>query len=267
MVDSGIDTLNRIRPRDLAASDILNLIRSGEEFSYSDIRKIVGNYFPRRLATGSAFDYMLQRIVEENVQRQLGKEEKQISTKLRKCMVIYQHTHVRKSRHDELTNLFRRSYFIDRLQERLEKNPRQTIVMLDLDHFKDVNDNLGHSAGDNVLKDFAYMFDEVFNGQGLYGRYGGEEFILAFPVSEDYDLKQRLNLLTEKFSGYYQVNYKNIAGRFKGTLSMGIFSADFNQPEMDIKTAIGRADDALYKAKEKRNTRIFWSQDIKLKPI
>lgn len=91
----------------------------------------------------------------------------------------------RLARTDELTGLANRRYFSERLAKMLSASRRQglplTLIMADLDHFKNVNDRYGHAAGDEVLKEFAAMMHRQSRTEDLAARWGGEEFAVLMP--------------------------------------------------------------------------------------
>jgi two-component system, cell cycle response regulator len=89
------------------------------------------------------------------------------------------------STHDPLTGLYNRAYFVERLNEELSRAARYehplAVVIIDLDHFKNVNDEWGHDAGDAVLLSVAHLFRDHVRRTDIVARYGGEEFALIFP--------------------------------------------------------------------------------------
>ncbi|MFN7037390.1 MAG: GGDEF domain-containing protein, partial [Bellilinea sp.] len=119
-----------------------------------------------------------------------------------------------------------------------------------LDHFKNVNDRYGHSAGDRVLKSLARMLKQRLRRTDLIGRYGGEEFSIIFPNTTAAEAASVVDKLRESFS---RLHHLGPEGVFTVTFSAGI--ASFPQ----FKTAIAisnAADKALYQAKEKGRNRI-----------
>lgn len=153
---------------------------------------------------------------------------------------------------DELTGLFNRRHFIERLEEEMSRADRERvplhIALIDLDHFKRVNDTHGHPAGDQVLKRFASLASECLRRSDVLARYGGEEFVVLFPQSAQTDCEVALTRLQELFS---QQRYP-FDPSLRVTFSCGLAEHQINEP---AATLIERADQALYQAKsDGRNT-------------
>lgn len=156
---------------------------------------------------------------------------------------------------DALTNLFNRRYLEETLERELARATREIyplcIVMMDIDHFKNVNDTYGHEAGDLVLKTLA----ELVTGQSRQGdfvcRFGGEEFVLVMPnISVDV-ARERVNSLHKSISSLY-IPF----GRFNIniTVSMGISSYPrHGETKEELMRA---ADRALYSAKNMGRNRV-----------
>lgn len=150
--------------------------------------------------------------------------------------------------HDGLTGLLNRSAVVEILERELERAVRDalplSVLMVDLDHFKRVNDTFGHLAGDTVLREAAARMKSAIRRYDSLGRYGGEEFLIVLPgcaaegaVSQAERL--RMALAAEPFS---------VPGHLLPvTCSVGVASlAD----RSDADALIGQADIALYRAKE-----------------
>jgi len=165
-------------------------------------------------------------------------------------------------RHDHLTGLLNRRALIWEIEEALEHNPESgTLVIIDLDWFKTVNDRYGHQAGDEVLKAFSNrMLDRVPDG-GILARFGGEEFALWLPANGP---KARLiveNLRNAILSHTVVWREHNIAL----TASFGISEMrDHGQELIDTQTlfenVFKRADDALFQAKREGRNRIIYKE-------
>jgi diguanylate cyclase (GGDEF)-like protein len=89
--------------------------------------------------------------------------------------------------HDDLTGLWNHRIIVERLQQEVDRSRRErtpvSVIVVDLDHFKSVNDTYGHPAGDLVLKEVAAIFQRSVRSYDWVGRYGGEEFLLILPGS------------------------------------------------------------------------------------
>lgn len=158
--------------------------------------------------------------------------------------------------HDDLTRLLRRGTFLTQSQTFacLCARNKQTMsfATLDLDRFKDVNDQHGHGAGDEVLKAFADILRQSIRASDLAGRLGGEEFAIALPatsVQEALIVLERIRIKTEQT----ELPYLGKALRF--TVSIGVSDAQGKQLE-DIDYLIKSSDAQLYEAKRRGRNRI-----------
>lgn len=154
----------------------------------------------------------------------------------------------RLSETDALTNTYNRRGFLKLAEREFERARRAgggvTFVMIDIDHFKGVNDTFGHAAGDMVLAMVADRCREHIRSTDLLSRFGGEEFILLLPdasLDAAYEVVARLHLAI----GACRVS--TIKGDVSVTASFGLASVDPN--DMDLETGIRLADEALYEAK------------------
>ncbi len=139
------------------------------------------------------------------------------------------------------------------------------LAMLDIDHFKDVNDNWGgHSVGDRILRSFAEILKKNIRTTDIPVRYGGEEFIIVFPRSSNYS---RILSVLESIRTDCE---KKLAVSWKGktrnvTVSAGV--TQISKFDMSIHHIINRADSALYKAKKHRNRIVLSVEDDEGNPV
>ncbi len=157
---------------------------------------------------------------------------------------------------DPLTRTMTRGHFLERAEEELQRAQRYghklAIIMLDLDHFKDINDRYGHSAGDCVLKVICQRWLETLRNNDLLGRIGGEEFAVLLPES---DLETAL-LTAERVRSVTQSQpIKSDGLDINCTVSCGVAMVNNNQ-DHSIKEALKHADDALYRAKQLGRNRV-----------
>jgi len=162
---------------------------------------------------------------------------------------------------DSLTGLYVRRYFMVKLQEELHRAERYnnilSIVMADLDRFKNINDTYGHDAGDRVLKAIGKFLQQNIRDVDVIARYGGEEFVLMIPEAANdaaHSLSERLrkNLSEMKIEDFPSI-----------TISLGI--ATYPYDGADPVELIKKADAAMYAAKRAgRNQVVKYSRHVKL---
>ncbi len=164
--------------------------------------------------------------------------------------------------YDGLTGVLNHSCLKQQLDAELARasrqNSRLSFVLLDLDHFKKVNDQYGHAAGDRVLKSIANLLQDRLRQIDQVGRYGGEEFGIILPETDGDIALKIIDELRERFA-----NIHHLAGRetFSCTFSAGI--AVSLKGATETKTLIEIADQALYQAKENgRNQIVVAGQDV-----
>lgn len=160
--------------------------------------------------------------------------------------------------HDYLTKLYNRRHSFELLNITISKHKRDkepfSVAILDLDHFKEINDEYGHLTGDFVLKEFATRLSENSRDYEILGRYGGEEFILISQGSEKQQTESGLKRLLENLK-QNEFSYNGVS--VSVTFSAGISdSSEFSVPEINAEKLISLADDRLYRAKEEGRARI-----------
>lgn len=149
---------------------------------------------------------------------------------------------------DRLTGLYTHSFFLNTIRVELKKNKsiNKTLVMLDIDHFKKVNDLYGHQAGDSVLQNLSLYLKQHLRHKDPIGRYGGEEFAILLDVDENQAFKI-IDKIRTGFASFKHTNGKS----FKVTFSCGL-APYTNQ---GLKKLIKQADEALYQAKKEGRNR------------
>ena len=155
---------------------------------------------------------------------------------------------------DSLTGLLNHTTTREHVEAELARMKREekplALAMLDLDHFKRINDTYGHVTGDRVLKTFSSMLRQRLRGSDIIGRTGGEEFSVALPGATQ---EQAFSIMDDVREAFACVRQEHDGVEFNVTFSCGI--AMF--PEHDTITDLAEAaDKALYKAKNKGRNRI-----------
>jgi diguanylate cyclase (GGDEF)-like protein len=142
---------------------------------------------------------------------------------------------------DSLTGLFNRRTFEEKISAIRKETETISVAMVDLDHFKTLNDTYGHETGDRALVLFAQLLKESFRSQDLCCRYGGEEFAIAFPACPAVQARKALDAFRSRLSAAITV-----AGLPTFTVSGGIVDVKVHE---NLPDALARADAALYQAK------------------
>lgn len=147
---------------------------------------------------------------------------------------------------DKLTGAYNRQYFDHRLEEEIDRAKRYkfplSLIYLDLDHFKRVNDQYGHKTGDSVLIDFSTISQKVIRDSDIFTRFGGEEFIILAQMADSESAMRLYQRLQQAVAEHSFEMVSHI------TFSAGIAELDLETD--DIESILDRADKALYSAKE-----------------
>ena len=148
--------------------------------------------------------------------------------------------------HDALTNVLNRRSWSERARERLSSGPERPIAVLflDLDHFKLLNDHLGHRAGDRALVEVSKVLEHELRPSDLFGRYGGEEFVVLLDGTHAEQAMYVAKRLCRR------VHRLDIAVSTKEALLLSIsIGVAMRQAGDDLETLVERADEAMYRAK------------------
>lgn len=273
VVKTGADAMSRVVEGDydlmvislnLRDEDGLRLcshLRSSERARSVPILMVAADEDMSRIAHGleiGAHDYILRPVdknellarVRTQVRRKRFQERLKSSYEISLSMALT----------DSLTGLYNRRYFEVHLQKLLQRNETSRkslgILIMDIDHFKNVNDTYGHAVGDEILKEFSHRIQDKLRGFDMVARLGGEEFVALLPD------------VTESMAHI-------VAERLRSAIADEPFKCDVPEGELKITTSIGgtlvqrgikvdpdqvmkEADDSLYEAKENgRNTCYF----------
>ncbi len=213
-----------------------------------------------RVIQSGAYDYLpksriskksLARIIHNTIEKfRMKTEIKQAMEKMAEL-----------STKDELTDLYNRRYFMEFAEREVSGAARYrqdfSLLMLDLDFFKRVNDNYGHPAGDAVLKKTARLLRDSIRKYDVPCRYGGEEFALIMPHTRLTDAQIFSERLRTKIE-HTPVRYGSKKIRFTVSIGLAQFSPEIDKSITDL---IKRADDGLYAAKQRGRNRVVAVDD------
>lgn len=161
---------------------------------------------------------------------------------------------------DPLTGLLNRRSFLLELKKEMDRSNRTglncTIALLDLDHFKEINDTYGHDFGDEVLRVFSAILIDNCRSLDILCRYGGEEFVVLLPHTEPRSALHYLERVRSDFLGH------SYSHTIQPTFSCGVTEGKLNGEEGDLDSLLKEVDSLLYKAKNLGRDRIEASFDI-----
>jgi two-component system cell cycle response regulator len=231
----GLDFMRRNRKKDLEIPVVVITGQGNEMIASQVIQNGAYDYLPKDLVT------------RESLTRSIGKALKKF--RLKKAITMAQKKMAEMSTKDALTGLYNRRYFTEALERELARANRYrsevVLCMLDLDHFKTVNDTYGHPAGDAVLSELGGMLKEYIRESDLLCRYGGEEFAIILTNTEP----EKARVVCERFRemvAWHEFSYNGFS--FHVTVSIGIASYD-STSNPSVLELIELADKALYRAK------------------
>jgi diguanylate cyclase (GGDEF)-like protein/PAS domain S-box-containing protein len=155
---------------------------------------------------------------------------------------------------DQLTGLPNRRALYDVMGVILKSTEKLSVLMLDIDHFKRVNDTYGHDAGDEVLRVLAKVGMAACRKMDVFARWGGEEFVVALPGAE----LEQARVTAEKLRARYETqdfaHTWHTGNAIPFTVSIGV--TERHPEEHDVEAILKRVDEALYKAKETGRNRV-----------
>ena len=176
---------------------------------------------------------------------------------------IKNHLHYEHSLRDVKTGLYNHGFFLTRLNEEIYRTRRSgyhsSIIVMDVDKFKNFNDIYGHLAGDKVLETLAQIIKQGVREDDIPSRFGGEEFTVLLPNTDRltvWNIAERLRTNTAEMVVQWSEPLPQV------TISVGIYTFDQNTPT-DVSNIIRRADEALYASKKRgRNCCTVWNPDL-----
>lgn len=156
---------------------------------------------------------------------------------------------------DTLTGLLNRRAFVERIEKARSASDKlfpMSMLLLDVDHFKKVNDTLGHDAGDAVLQGVARVLSSIARKSDFVARWGGEEFVVALAQTAEAGARVAAERVRRAIAEAKYVLPSGVEHR--ATASVGLASAE--NADWDIHDLIGRADKAMYSAKHRGRNRV-----------
>ncbi len=154
---------------------------------------------------------------------------------------------------DSLTGLLNHARFKERAARELSRGLRDgcgaSLAMIDIDHFKQVNDRFGHPVGDKVLRTLARVLTGRLRATDIVGRYGGEEFAVLLPDTPGIRARTAIDDIRKAF---FDIVFEEAAGRFSASFSAGLVGGAGH----DVNDLIAAADAALYRAKTRGRNRV-----------
>ncbi|KAA0013615.1 GGDEF domain-containing protein [Billgrantia pellis] len=211
---------------------------------------------PERLDPNQIMHEAKMLLLERTARLQQDLQQKQQELEL---LRLEQEELALRARLDSLTELYNREHLEKTLRQQFDETRRTgdplSIVFVDLDHFKEVNDRFGHDVGDEVLIKLSSLMRQAINDQEIHaGRYGGDEFILILP---GYDMEQArtfAEVLRAKIGTLPWVT--SASDRLQITASFGLATIERSTPYQNVESLIRAADRCMYRSKHDGRDRI-----------
>lgn len=253
---------NRIHPDEIEAFFELNreMIQSQQPFSWEgrvlidgEIRWFCVESLPKRLANGDLIWSGIQTDVTERkrVEEALREANTLLENRVAEIEALQAQLRDQAIR-DYLTGLFNRRYLDETIEREIARATREarrlSVVIMDIDHFKGINDTYGHQAGDLVLIELGKLLQKYSRTSDIACRYGGDEFVVVMPNATSEHAYKRAEEWREEFA---KKKFISEDRKFKTTLSMGI--ATYASHASSSKGVFQAADQALYQSKLHNN--------------
>ncbi len=238
--------------------DLCRRIREVDDAPYRYIIMLTGKGEKEDVVTGleaGADDYLTKPVVmdELKVRLRTGQRILDLHSELLQAQdqLRYQATH------DALTGLWNRRAVLDALVRETARSGREqtslAVVLVDVDHFKRVNDTYGHTAGDTVLREAAKRLEGAKRVYDSVGRYGGEEFLFILPGCDVEKAQLQAERVRTQFDGI-PIAVGEL--RLPVTISLGVAAWSAPSPGLSGPALLERADAALYQAKDSGRNRV-----------
>jgi two-component system, cell cycle response regulator len=222
------------------------IFRDGPEYVVEDLGSTNGTYVNDHLVDSAALRRGDQIKVGDTILKYLTGDDVENQ---------YHEAFRRLAMHDGLTDIFNKRYFVESLRGELSRAARHdrplSLILFDIDHFKRINDEYGHLAGDAILKEMASRVGAQLRPSDVFARYGGEEFVILLPdtpVDGGHAVAEKIRQSIESRDFVFE------GVRIAVTSSFGV--AD-RAPGLDEEGLVKLADERLYRAKRRGRNRVI----------
>ena len=240
----GIDafTLLKFLEHNELPTPVLILTAQGsEKLAAEAIKQGAYDYLTKEEVCGGSIAHILETVIER---RTLKEEAKTAHEKLKRMAV-----------QDSLTNVYNRRFFQERLEQEFARSRRYhrslSLIMIDIDNFKNVNDRAGHLGGDAALTKVAGTLVDAVRRVDIVARYGGDEFGIILPETDLHAALRLAHRLRERVVEH-SLTLDDEIGRLTASIGVAALSRDIEKPH-DL---LARADQALYQAKATGRNRV-----------
>ena len=254
LINAGMESYDGLR--------LCSEIRSSPQARHSSVILMVDHGDYRTIAAAldlGANDYVMRPLDENELIARMRSQMR------RKCYADQLRDNVHNSLKmavtDPLTGLYNRRYAIPHMQALMDRSDAEkspiSVGLLDIDHFKSINDNYGHGVGDEVLKEFAQRIRASVRGVDLTARIGGEEFLVVMPETSQTAAsivaeRLRASIAAKPFKVSHEV------GAIDVTVSIGVSTG--HNPDEKPEALLERSDVALYRSKNAGRNRVTLSE-------
>jgi diguanylate cyclase (GGDEF)-like protein len=191
-------------------------------------------------------------------------ERKQMEAELQKANEAFQALHAtlrEQATRDSLTGLYNRRYFNETIERELARARREnhpvSVMIMDIDLFKQINDSHGHAFGDEVLRVLSSLININIRAGDIAYRYGGDEFVVVLPGAGIEVTKRRAEMVCQAFNA---ASIHDDGRALAATISVGISTYPKHGDNGDV--ILSRADSALYQAKQDGRNRVrVWEEE------
>jgi len=241
----------------LTGTEVCRLVRQRAREPYTYILLLTSKALKEDLVEGmdaGADDYIVKPFDQHELQVRLRAGTRLID--LQAQLLSAREALREQATRDALTGLWNRSSMLEILAREISRARREQtplgVVLLDLDHFKNINDTYGHLAGDAVLREAARRLQQCIRTYDSIGRYGGEEFLVVFPGCEEANAARQAERLRSVLSTDPLLLTETTVTL---TASFGVTSWNPGE-DTDTELLIRRADEAMYRAKKLGRNRV-----------